>query len=1479
MSTVATAVLPPDPTAAVPPAVPATPEFFRFPATSAQQRIWFLEQFHPGSPLHNIPIAVRLEGELDVPALAWALNAVVRRHEILRTSFARWHDAPVQIVAPALTVPLPVQDLSALTAVEREAQAFRLAREQAHAAFDVGSLPLLRAQLLRLAATEHIFVLTVHHIVFDGWSLAVFFRDLRVLYAGKRSGQPLDGPELPIQYADYAVWQHERRRAHDESVDWWRQQLGAEPAPLELPSDRPRPAVATYRGAVERLALPAALHTGLVALSRRENATLFMTLLAAWLALLHRHSGQDEILVASPVAGRDETDTEKLVGLFINTLVLRGDLAGDPAFPALLARVRETVLGALAHAETPFDKLVEALHPTRSTSRAPLAQVMFALEQPPVGDEAWPGLTLTPLELDSGTAKFDLTLYVAERPDGLLARLEYSTDLFDAGAARRLLTQFRVLLEGIVANARQKISELPLLTEAERQQLLVEWNDTHVDYPRDQTIAEVFAAQVARTPDAIAVVFGELQFTYRELAQRSDHLAADLQRLGVKPGALVGVCLERSLDLMVALLGILKAGGAYLPLDPKFPPERLAYIVGDAHAVLVLTQQEFLGLLPEGSAKLFSLDTWDSRPPMPVPLSVGRALPEQPAYVLYTSGSTGNPKGVAVSHRNVVNFFAGMDRALGFKPGDAPGCWLAVTTISFDISVLELFWTLTRGFKVVIHAEAPRGGAPVAAKQLDFSLFYFASEAGDAHHDKYHLMIEGAKFADTHGFSAVWTPERHFHSFGGPFPNPSVTSAAIAMATQRVQIRAGSIVLPLHQPIRVAEEWAVVDNLSHGRVGVAMASGWHEDDFVFAPQDFARRKELVVQNLELVRRLWRGEAIKVRNGAGGEIDIRIHPRPVQAALPVWLTSSGHIETFRTAGELGANVLTHLVGQNVNELAEKIRAYREAWRRHGHGSGEGCVTLMLHTFIGRDTAAVRAIVHGPLCAYLETYREHSRAPSRHAASEPRPAPKLAEAQRTEIIEAAFDRYFDGCGLFGTPERCTRFLDRLQSIGVDEIACFIDFGVPADTVLANLEHLNRLRERCQRHSVTVAARRSVAEQIVHHGVTHLQCTPSLAKTLVADAAGLGAVRQLHQLLLGGEALPVALAEQLHHELPGRIYNMYGPTETTVWSASHRLEKIENPIPIGRPIANTRIYILDRALQPTPVGVPGELFIGGDGVALGYLHRLELTAEKFLRDPFASVPDARMYRTGDLARYRANGVIEFLGRVDHQVKLRGHRIELGEIETVLRKFPAVRETVVVAREVAPGDQRLVAYFVSAAAPPPSDAELRDFLRVKLPDYMMPAMFVPLEKLPLTPNGKIDRRALPVPALDRARLDTAFVAPSAGAEETIAAVWEEVLAVQRPGANDNFFDLGGHSLNVVQVQGKLRERLGREVPLLTFFQHPTIRALARSFEANANGHGDGAAFHDKIRARAEKQRAAARPRGLAAAARADHAESSLQP
>ena len=1069
------------------------PEVFAFPVSSGQQRLWFLEQLQPGSPLYNIPIAVRLEGALDAAVLEQAFNQILCRHEILRTRFNLQNGEPVQIVAPSLTLNLPVVDLQLRLENGRETEARRLLAEEARLPFDLQRLPLLRVKLLRLAAREHILVLTVHHIIFDGWSLTICFRELAAIYERLRAGNRTDLPDPPIQYAEFAVWQRERVRLVGPELAWWKRRLGGVLPTLELPTDRPRPGVQTYRGAVESVALPGSLRGALQLLCQQTGVTLFTALLAAFQTLLHRYTGQDDVLVGSPSVNRIPTETENVIGLFTNTLVLRGNLAGNPTLRQLLDRVRATAVGAYANAEVPFEKVVEELQPERKLIHPPLFQVMFALEHAPLESVTWPGLKLTQIELDSGTAKFDLTLYMIERADGLTARVEYNTDLFDSATIRRMLTHFESILEGLARDPDQHLSDLPRLTERERHQVLVEWNRTEAEYPRGKTIHELFESQTARTPDAVAAVAGDQSLTYRELDGSANQVARHLRKLGVQPETLVGICLDHSLGTMAALLGVLKAGGAYVPLDPTYPKEPLAFMLKDSGAAMILTQRQLFNVLPRSRARRVCLDSdWkfistESRQKPPT-----QVTPENLACVIFVSGSTGRPKGVQIPHRAMVNFLHSMRREAGLSSDDT---LLALSTLSMDIAGLELFLPLTVGARVVLATR---------------------EEATDA-------ALLAAKIAGN-----------------------NITAMQASPATWRL----------------------------------------------------------------LLDSRWQG-------------------------------------------------------------SKSLKAL---------SNGEG---------LSRELA------------------------------------------------------------------------------------------------------DRLLERC-----------------------------------------------------------------------GELWNLYGTTETTIASSVARIEPGAGPIVIGRPIANTQFYILDRYIQPVPVGVRGELFIGGDGLARGYLNRPELTAGKFVRDSFNRNPAARLYRTGDLVRRLSDGNIELLGRVDRQVKIRGCRIELGEIEAVLLQFPQVREAVVLAREDTPGDKRLVAYLTTYQQTTVSLNELRRFLRERLPEHMLPTAFVTLDKLPLTADGKMDRRALPAPESHRPNPETTLATPCAGLEQTIATVWEEVLSIKSPGVNDNFFDLGGHSLQVVQVQSQLRERVGADLPVLRLFEHPTIRSLAGFLREDLKEEP----FAQKIHERTLRQKTAAGPRPFGA-------------
>ena len=916
-------------------------------------------------------------------------------------------------------------------------------------------------------------------------------------------------------------------------------------------------------------------------------------------------------------------------------------------------------------------------------------------------------LAIDPAAVDVAS---DTTLAIIASPGSPTLTWDASSAAFTPAALARMQHALSAAAASLAAAPAKRLTTLSLLDERERAQLLVEWNDTARDVPARQ-IHELFEEQVARSPDATALVFRNRTLTYRELNRHANRLAARLRTMGLGPDCVAGVFVDRSLEMVVALLGVLKAGGGYLPLDPAFPQERLAWMLEDTGARVLLTQSHLAGTLPRHDAQVVVVELAPTGTDDDTNVS-GGATATDLAYVIFTSGSTGRPKGVMVEHGNVVNFFAGMDEHVSGKAATGT-TWLAVTSISFDISVLELFWTLARGFTVVVQEELAKAAAgerpesgPTSTdrRPMAFGLFYFSADAAGDGGNRYRLLLEGAKFADANGFSAVWTPERHFHNFGGLYPNPAVTSAAVAAITSRVRVRAGSVVLPLHNPIRVAEEWAVVDNLSQGRVEMSFASGWHANDFALMPENYKDRRDIMLQGIDQVRRLWRGESVSVTNGHGQPHDVRVFPAPHQEAPPFWIAAAGNIETFRMAGRIGARLLTNLLGQKIEDVAAKIAAYRAAWRDAGQ-PGEGVVALMLHTFVGPDLDTVRETVRRPLIDYLKSSTELVKQARWEfpAFANPghRPTPggevELTDAEVDAMMTHAFDRYFDTSGLFGTPDMCVERVRALKAIGVDEIACLIDFGVATDEVLASLPYLNTVRERSQPRDE--ADDFTIAAQIERHAVSHLQSTPSLLRTILADERGRVALRRVSTLMVGGEPLPTALARETLPLIGGRLLNMYGPTETTVWSTVASITNADD-VTIGRPIANTQVYIVDRAGVPVPVGVAGELLIGGRGVTRGYWRRPELTSDRFVTNTCVDGRNDRLYRTGDLARYREDGRIECLGRLDHQVKVNGHRIELGEIETALDAHALVAQSVVVVKPDDTGGSRLVAYVVGTSS-----------------------------------------------------------------------------------------------------------------------------------------------------------------------------------
>ncbi|WP_141588803.1 non-ribosomal peptide synthetase [Myxococcus sp. AB056] len=1051
------------PTHAIIPSAPRPP---RIPLSFAQQRLWFLDRLEPDSALYNMAVPLRLRGPLDVEAFRRACSEVVRRHESLRTTFQMAEDQPFQHITPPAPHPVPLVSLEEHPPDGREAMASRMAREESSRPFDLTRGPLVRTTLLRLAPDDHVLLLTLHHIVSDGWSETVLVREVAALYtAAPGTGPAL--PELPIQYADFALWQRSWLQGEvlERQLSYWRRQLAGAPQVLALPTDRPRPAAWSGAGASLASLIPTELAEALRAAARREGATLFMMLMAAFQALLHRYTGQDDIVVGTDVANRSRAETQGLIGFFVNQLALRTRFEGDPPFRELLGQVRATALDAYAHQDLPFEELVKVLNPERSRGHASIFQVKLLLQDVALSELSLPGLTIQPVEVEQASAKLDLTVFVAETPRGLECKWEYSTELFDEGTIRRMVAHFQRLLAGAVADPGCRISALPLLSADEEQQLLAVWNDTRTEYPHAACVHTLFEEQVRRTPESLAVLHEGFTLCYRELNERANQLARRLRAMGVGPETVVGLCLERGPELVVGLFGILKAGGAYLPLDPTYPSERLGFMLRDARVPVLVTLERIADRLPSQGEQLLCLDA-DQEPlareatsNLEVPVTAGNL-----AYVLYTSGSTGTPKGAMIEHRGVVNYLSWCTGAYHVVEGSgAP----VHSSISFDLTVTSLLAPLVAGRTVTLVPEDDR--------------------------------LEG---------------------------------------------------------------------------------------------------------------------------------------------------------------------------------------------------------------------------------------------------------LAKALRSKP----------------------------------------DFSL-------------------------------------------VKLTPTHLKLLARQLDPAALAGQARALVIGGEALTAEALEPWRSHAPGtRLINEYGPTETVVGCCVHEARPDDartGSVAIGRPIANTRLYVLDAHLRLVPVGVPGELYIGGDGVARGYLARPELTAERFVPDPFGDIPGARLYRTGDRVRRFPDGVLDFLGRRDEQVKVRGYRIELGEIEGVLGQAPGVREVVVVAREDLEGSKRLVAYVVPNEGADVTPEVLRQLARAKLPEHLVPSVVVPLDALPLSPNGKVDRRALPAPEALARESHHAYVAPRTRTQALLCALGAEILRLERVGIRDNFFDLGGDSILGVQLIGRAN-RAGLHLTPKQLFDHQTFEELA---------------------------------------------------
>jgi aspartate racemase len=1034
----------------------------RIPLSFAQERLWFLTQLEPENPSYNVPVALRLTGDLNVVALEKSISAIVSRHETLRTKFSAVDGEPFQFVSAGKTVSLEFVDLTLLPGVDVQIESRRLMSASVERPFDLEQDYPLRVSLIKLAPDDHLLFLTMHHIVSDAWSVNIFIQELSILYEAFTTQNEPRLPELPIQYRDYVAWQRNwlQNGFLREQVDYWVSQLAGAPK-LSLPTDRVRPTVQSHRGAHLSFKLGSDLTRKLTELSRTEGATLFMTLLASFKVLLFRYTGERDIVVGAPIAGRNRVETENLIGFFVNSLGLRTDLSGNPTFRQLLRQVKRVALEAYAHQDLPFEKLVEELNPVRDVSQTPIFQVMFGLQNAPRAAAQLNNLAVTRVAVDSRTAKFDLTLLMSETADGLSGWFEYNADLFDASTIERLQQHFENLLSSITLNPDDRIANLPFMAAQEREKILIDWNAGKTQFPRESCIHQLFEEQASSRPDAVAIVFDDRKMTYVELNRKANQLAHYLRKQGVGPDVIVGLAVERSIEMIVGLLAILKAGGAYMPLDPSYPHERLLFMIEQANVKLILSQTHLRATLPASEAKLIFLDDRNRE----IRREEDRNLPrlshaENLAYVMYTSGSTGQPKGVSVTHRNVVRLV----KDTNYARFDAGEVFLQFAPITFDAATFEIWGPLLNGAKLVI-------------------------------------------------------------------PAPGIES------------------------------------------------------------------------------------------------------------------------------------------------------------------------------------------------------------------------------------------------------------LENLG---------------------------------------------DTIRHYGVTTLWLTAGLFHQMVDT--DLNNLRGVRQLLAGGDVLSRPHVQKVINTLRDCVLiNGYGPTENTTFTCCQTLndDSIGRSVPIGRPISNTQVYVLSEHLEPVPVGVPGELFVGGDGLARGYLHDPCATAEKFLPNPFATEPGERLYRTGDQVRYRLDGSLEFLGRLDHQVKVRGYRVELGDIEFALSRHVDVKECVVTTEIARSGEKQLVAFVVPIAGRAPLPEQLRSFLKEKLPEYLVPSFIGILDRLPLTATGKIDRQALP--NIEDLNVEHVFLSPRTPEEEGIANIWKKLLGHEKVGIRENFFDVGGHSMLAVRLISEIHKVYNKKIPLSFLYQGATVEALAK--------------------------------------------------
>jgi natural product biosynthesis luciferase-like monooxygenase protein/amino acid adenylation domain-containing protein len=1377
----------------------------KIPLTYAQQGIFLESNMEENSTNYNLVSAIEIQGKVDIQKLEEGFKLLIDRHEILRTKFLLVEGEPTQTVEPEVGFQLLLKESNAK---DIDYEISSLIRP-----FNLNEAPLIRATLVKFGYEHYVLVIESHHIVFDGTSQEIFIEELFRYYQDRTL------PSLEISYKDYAAWEkrEHRDRVISSQENFWIESM-KDFQPLDLPTDFPRSNHFDSEGEQYKFSIDGETLNELKSFTKKHDITLFMLLTAAYNIFLSKYSNQEDIVVGIPMSGRNQEELSSIIGMFVNTLPLRNYPMSNKSIHAFLQEVKESIILTFDNQEYPLSLLVNKMNIERVQGKNPLFDTMFVMQNMEKFDlDSVNELNLSRYPVNQKISNYDLTLIAQEEENSLSFEVEYRKGLFNAKTIEKMMKHFVRLVQQVVENSGKNIGEISVHSHEEEQLILEEFNQTQTKYPTPlEGVVELFEKRVKQTPNKVALIFEDESLTYKELNERANQVAHSLLKRGLKTEEPVGVLMNRTMDLITSIWGVLKAGGVYVPIDPNYPAERIHFILNDSNTQLLITHRnlnrevQFDGKVLDVSETIAEeTDNLSAKPHL-----------SSLVYIIYTSGSTGVPKGVLTTHNNLLNFCFGMNDQL--LP-EENGRILATTSVSFDPSILELVWSVTQGLTIILSPDnseqydnLDRFLPSSDNRSVDFSLFFFSSYDNEIENGKYDLLLKSTQYADEQGFKATWIPERHFHEFGGLYPNPSVVASALSMVTNQIELRSGSIVSPLQSPLRIAEEWSVVDNLSNGRVGLSFASGWIADDFILSPNNYSNRKEIMFKQIEEVRDLWKGKKLEYVNGVGKKVTKGTFPRPLQKDVPIWVTSSGSKATFKKAGEIGANVLTHLLGQDIDDLKENIKIYKETLTQNGFSADEGKVTLMVHTFIGEDIDLVKEKVKEPFCEYLRTSTGliHTLAKSLGMNLE-----KDNVSEMNELIEIGFERFWQTSALLGTPSSCSELVKKLASIGVDEIACLIDFGVEQDDVLNSLKYVNQVKD-----SFTQKREEALLTRHKEDGISYLQVTPSRLKILLNDPQSQEFLKRVETFLIGGEELPISMVEKLQEKSKGRILNVYGPTETTVWSSVYQINPGCKRMLIGKPINNRQFYILDKDQNVVPVGVPGEIYISGDGVAKGYNNQNDLTKKCFMKN-FINQKSSYVYRTGDLGRYLPDGNIEFLGRKDNQVKVRGFRIELREVEEAILKDPRVKEIVVLAKEDARGDRVLIGYVVGEDTLTLN--ELRKIAKRFLPDYMIPSGFVQLERLPLTSNGKVNKSLLPDPS-NSFDIGMNYVAPTNPTEQKIVDIWEDILGVSGVGIEDNFFELGGHSLAAMTLASKVNKAFDIKLPLKVIFENKTIRELS---------------------------------------------------